>query len=113
LLSFALGVIGIPPSEFYDLTMFEYICICEGYKKREANEWDRVRTLGFYIIKAAGDTKMNSPKDILHISILDGEIDSKKNSIKPALMKKLMEAKLKAQGNGSRDVAGIKNTDTR
>jgi hypothetical protein len=86
-----LGDIGLDPETFYEMSFFEYQCVCEGYEYRQAREWDRVRTLGFYIFKSVGDKKSQSPSDIMEIRLLDGD----KKKFNTRLAERLMAWKLK------------------
>jgi hypothetical protein len=59
---------------------------------RQAREWDRVRTIGFFIFKSVGDKKSQSPADIMQIPALD---DGVKNDRQSRLQRRLAEYKLK------------------
>jgi hypothetical protein len=74
------------------MSFFEYQCVCEGYDMRQAREWDRVRTIGFFIFKSVGDKKSQSPADIMQIPALD---DGVKNDRQSRLQRRLAEYKLK------------------
>lgn len=76
------------------MTFYEYECVCRGYDKREAKEWDRVRTIGFFIFKSVGDKKSQSPRDIMGIPALDAGTDDDRRS---RLARRLAEWKLKEQ----------------
>jgi hypothetical protein len=74
------------------MSFFEYQCVCDGYDMRQAREWDRVRTIGFFIFKSVGDKKSQSPADIMQIPALD---DGVKNDRQSRLQRRLAEYKLK------------------
>jgi hypothetical protein len=74
------------------MSFFEYQCVCEGYDMRQAREWDRVRTIGFFIFKSVGDKKSQSPADIMQIPALD---DGAVNDRRSRLARRLAEYKLK------------------
>jgi hypothetical protein len=74
------------------MSFFEYQCVCDGYDMRQAREWDRVRTIGFFIFKSVGDKKSQSPADIMQIPALD---DGIKNDRRSRLERRLAEYKLK------------------
>jgi hypothetical protein len=92
------------------MTFFEYECLCDGYEIREAKEWDKIRTIGFFIFKSVGDKKSQSPRDIMQIPVLDGNYDRRDH-----LVRRFMEWKLKEQQKLEADagsgVDSVKNTD--
>lgn len=92
MLSHAIGEMGLRVDDFYEMTFFEYECACRGYDKREAREWDRIRTIGFFVFKSVGDKKSQSPRDIMKIPLLDGGAAQSSR-----LARRLMEWKLKQQ----------------
>ena len=94
MLSHAIGEIGLRPDDFYEMSFFEYQCVCEGYDMRQAREWDRARTIGFFIFKSVGDKKSQSPRDIMQIPSLDGGGSDNRTD---RLKRRLMEWKLKEQ----------------
>jgi hypothetical protein len=102
----------LEPEVFYEMTFFEYECLCDGYEIREAKEWDKIRTMGFFIFKSVGDKKSQSPRDIMQIPVLDGGGDDDKRN---RLARRLMEWKLKEQqkleANGRPGIDGAKDTD--
>jgi hypothetical protein len=107
-----LGDIGLRPDDFYEMTFFEYQCVCEGYDLRQARDWDKIRTIGFFIFKSVGDKKSQSPRDIMNIPVLDGGDDTGRRD---HLVRRLMEWKLKQQQKLEADagsgVDSVKNTD--
>ena len=75
---------------------------------RQAREWDKVRTIGFFIFKSVGDKKSQSPRDIMQIPGLDGS-----NTDKFArLRQRVLEARLKKQQKLEEDARSGTNGPT-
>jgi hypothetical protein len=76
----ALGVIGIPPSEFYNMTFWDYQRLAEGYQLRHAGEMHKVRLIMFAVVNAAG-AKLR-PEQIIEIPLLDGNKEADWNRLR-------------------------------
>jgi hypothetical protein len=48
--AFALGELGLRPAEFWDLTFSEYLCMAEGYHRRQVLDWHHTRWLGTILL---------------------------------------------------------------
>lgn len=67
-------MVGIPPKDFWELTMRELTNVVEGWKKKEKIEWERARMLSWYSagphikdlkisdIKVPGDEEEEAPQ---------------------------------------------------
>ena len=79
---------------------------------RQAREWDKIRTIGFFIFKSVGDKKSQSPADIMGIPSIDGGGSNDRSS---RLQRRLAEWKLKEQlkleADGRPGTDGTKDTD--
>jgi uncharacterized phage protein (TIGR02216 family) len=56
-----MGVLGLSPSEFWNLTWWEYTYALQGYAKREKDWWEQRYLVSWYDgINARSDPKKNS-----------------------------------------------------
>lgn len=60
---------GISPSDLEDITPYEFGLLCEGYQKRQIEEWERVRFLAHKIIQV----NVKDPPSIYEILPLPGD----------------------------------------
>lgn len=54
ILSFAYGELRLSPSEFWELTWYEFDLFSEGYLRREDNEWRHTREIMAMIYNTSG-----------------------------------------------------------
>lgn len=66
-MAFALGELGLRPAEFWELTFSEYLCMADGYHRRQVLQWHHTRWLGTILLnvnRGEGDEPL-SPEDVL------------------------------------------------
>lgn len=70
---FAFGVIGIRPHDYYCMTERDYVAFCNGYKLREARDWERTRILAMFSYNSMSTKPISDPKKLFKIPAIDGE----------------------------------------
>lgn len=60
----ALGVLGVPLSDFLLWTVKDYLLAVDGYNKKERSEWLKVQTMCYYSVVSFQGSKGISFDDI-------------------------------------------------
>lgn len=74
---------GIPLSEFYDMTEYEFSIIRAGYQKRQIVEWERTRFVA-WMIQATQASKPLSVEEIMPLPI-DAERKAQRDKLKKSV----------------------------
>jgi len=96
--SYAFGVIGLRPAEYYAMTEAEYSTTVDGYQLKQGIEDASIRRLAMVVANSAG-AKIKSEQSLWRIPAIDGDatVDFKRNiELLKAKAKQMEERKNKA-----------------